>query len=139
MVYGYSHPQGIVGWDCAVHLPDDIVIIETHLMGRGVNRHPQAGNYRVFTQEPLMPDNGLVHLATLDLMTLNPLPKQIYLGPDPLWGNNGMMGYSRQTYESIRTPFNWPEGCKECPVFELVNNTQPTDSMDWARVKSLYR
>lgn len=139
MVYGYTHQQGIVGWDCAVHLPDDIVISETILMGQGVNRHPQPGNFKVYTVEPLMPVNGLIHLATLNLRTLNPLPKQIFLGPDPLWGNNGMMGFARQTYETIRTPFNWPESCKECPVFELVNGIQPTESLAWGGIKSLYR
>ena len=139
MVYGYEHTIGIKAWDCAVVLPEGVTLESTELMGQGTNFWGQDGYYRVTVDEPLMPVNGMVHLATLNLITADYLPKEFYLEPAPLWGDTGGMEYSRATDESLRFNFNWPELCSDCPVFRLTNNVQAAEdpSLDW--IKSLFR
>lgn len=139
MVYGYDQASGIKAWDCAVVLPEGVTLQRTELMGQGVNSYPQTGYFGVTTEEPLMPENGLVHLATLNLVVADNLPKDFYLAPAPIWGNIGGMEFSRATDESLRIQFTWPDGCNECPVFKLTNHPQAAEAptLDW--IKSLFR
>ncbi len=139
MIYGYEHAQGIQAWDCAVVLPEGAILERADLMGQGTNSRSQPGYFGVTTVEPLMPDNGMIHLATLNLVILDHVAKDFYLVPAPIWGNVGGMEYSRATDESLRFNFTWPAGCDECPVFRLTNNIQAADAptLDW--IKTLFR
>ncbi len=139
MVYGYDHPQGIVAWDCAIILPPGILLTDTNFMGRGINAHPQPYNFQVTTLEPLMAVNGMVHLATLDLLVIDDDPQQFFLSADPLWVDHEYMGFAWETSPSMRQPFNWPNRCEDCPVFQIINIPQATDGQDWDQVKALYR
>lgn len=139
MVYGYHHTLGISAWDCAVILPDGVVLERSDLLGQGFNSRTQPGYFGVTTLEPVMPENGIIHLATLRLRTLDHLAKDFYLEPAPVWGNVGGMEYSRATDESLRFNFTWPMGCDECPVFRLTNSIQAAEepTLDW--IKTLFR
>jgi len=139
LVFGYNHPQGIKAWDCAVVLPEGVTLERTDLMGQGTNSRPQPGYYCVTTDEPLMPDNGIIHLATLHLTIADHNPKDFYLAPAPLWGNVGGMEFARATDESLRFQFNWPGGCSGCPVFRSVNNPQGADNPTWCWIKTLFK
>lgn len=138
VVYGYDHPQGIVSWDCALLLPPGLQLLTTRFAGGGWNAHPQPENFRVTTQTPLQAVDGMILLATLDLLVLDGRDLAIGLGPDPAWGNDGMMGFARETMETIREPLNWPRSCPGCPVFELTHS-QADAYTSWESLKALYR
>ncbi len=140
MVYGYNHTQGIMAWDCAVVLPGGVILANTNIMGHGVNCSPYSDCFSVTTSEPLMPVDGMIHLATLNLVVTDATePQDIYLAPAPIWGNVGGMEFSRATDQSLRQLFNWPSGCNDCPVFCLTDGIQAADnpSLDW--IKSVFR
>ena len=139
LVFGFEYPQGINGWDCVVVLPEGVTLLRTDLMGQGTNARPQPGYYGVTTAEPLMPENGIIHLATLHLLIADQLPKDFYLAPAPLWGNIGGMEFGLATDESLRRHFTWPMGCSDCPVFRTTNITQSADNPTWDWVKTLYQ
>ncbi|PID79504.1 hypothetical protein CSB20_10010 [bacterium DOLZORAL124_64_63] len=138
MVYGYDHPQGIVAWDCALHLPRGVALERVELAGRGVNHSPHYGDFRVTTRTPLMPQNGMVLLATVDLRVLTDEDMGIDVGPDPMWGDCGFMGFARQTYETMREPMYHPRHCLACPVF-MLTHTQADERVGWDHIKALYR
>ncbi len=138
LVFGYDHSEGIVAWDCAVIIPQGVLLANTELMGRGTNALPQPGNFLVTTQEPLIAVNGIVHLATLDFLTFDDESKQFFLSGDPLWVGNQRMGFSSETSEAMRLPFNWPNRCEDCPVFEIVYYT-PVEETFLGQMKALYR
>ncbi len=139
MVYGYTHPQGIVAWDCAVILPPGVELSAVTLMGNGTNSQTHHTSFTVITETPLMPSNGMVHLATLDLITLNGDPKDFHLAADPLWANQQHMGFSLQTSESLRMPFHWPNRCEQCPVFRITNIPQAAGTTSMDQLKAFYR
>ncbi len=139
MVYGYCHTLGISAWDCAVVMPEGAILESTELMGQGVNTRVQPGYFGVTTGEPLLPENGMVHLATLNLTITDQVAKDFYLVPAPIWGNVGGMEYSRATDESLRFNFNWPQSCDQCPVFRLTNGIQAAGDRTLGGIKTLFR
>jgi len=138
MVYGYDHPEGIVAWDCALHLPRGVALDHVQLAAGGVNHHPQAGNFRVVTGTPLLPTDGMVLLATIDLEVLTDEEMGIDVGPDPLWGDDGFMGFARQPHETLREPMHHPRPCPGCPVF-MLTHIQADEDISWEHIKALYR
>ena len=139
LVYGYDHAQGISAWNCAVVVPPNVLVMRTTLMGGGTNSRSQAGNFMVTTLDPLLPVNGIIHLATMDLQTLDSDSKDFFIIGDPMSADPESMGYAQETSSSMRLPFNWPESCDDCPVFRIINVAQPTFHPQWDQVKALYR
>jgi hypothetical protein len=139
MVYGYRHAQGIVAWRCAVDLPEGLTFAGVTLAGDGVNSRHRPWSFDVITRQPLLPVDGMIHLATLDLVNTNLQDKQVFIVPEYPWGNEGFMGFAKQTDERIGTRLHWPRNCESCPVFELTSAPQAAGDMAWDQVKSLYR
>ncbi len=139
MVYGYDHPQGIIAWDCAVILPPSLELVSTTFSGGGSDELPVRYSYRVTTELPLMPVDGIIHLATLNLINLNFGAKDIMVSGDPLWVNQEQFGFARETFETIRLPFNWPDRCQECPVFAVTTFAAGENLSSWGQLKAIYR
>lgn len=139
MVYGYDRSEGIVAWSCALQLPENVELTRATLAGRGRNALREPGQFLVTTEEPLPAVNGLVHLATLDLMTLDTNPGQFYIQTQAPGGSSLGPGFATRISSSLNRPFAWPQDCPACPVFRLVNNTQATDTPTWDGLKALFR
>lgn len=139
MVYGFAHEQGIVAWDCAVVVPDGVALTGETPNGKAIDLEPTAASFRIQLSEPLLPGDGLIHLATLDFWNLDSRDKAFLLAPDPLWGDDGTMGFALQTQDTLRQLFSWPDKCPECPVLVVSAEAQPVAGATWDEVKSLFR
>ena len=142
LVYGFDHPQGIVGWECQIVLPAGVLLTGVSLNGKadpaGVDL--ETGNIRVFPHISLQAVDGIVHLATLHLVLTDNLEDQdFYLAPYSGPSSASTMSFSLETSESNLFPFNWPGDCQGCSVFNIITSPEPTVSASWDLVKSLYR
>jgi hypothetical protein len=142
VVYGFDHAQGIAGWECQVVLPAGVQATGITLNGKadpaGVDL--TTGNMRVFPLIPVVPLNGIVHLATLHLtLTEFEDDQDFLLAPYLPAAPSSTMGYSLETSGANVFDFHWPGECSDCPVFQIIASPKPTVKTSWSVVKSLYR
>ena len=140
LVYGFDHPQGIVGWECQILLPDGVLATGVSLEGKadptGIDLETLA--LRAFPHQALEPVGGIVHLATLHLMLTDDSRNQEFLlAPYP--DDEAKMAFSLETSGANVTALRWPDDCPDCPVFTIIASSQPTVRSTWGSVKSLYR
>lgn len=142
LVYGYEHAQGIAGWECAVELPSPVEVTGVTLVGKPDPVAPDPADFslRVFPLQPLLPTDGIVHLATLHLNLIEFEDRlQIHLRPHSQPRLADAMSFALESSSANDQLFAWPGDCADCPVFELVPSAQPVVSATWDDVKSLYR
>lgn len=142
LAYGYEHPQGIAGWECALEMTAGLELVSVTLEGKAdpVTLDPADLSLRVFPLQPLMPSGGIVHLATLHLNLVSfEGREEIYLRPHSAPQTSGTMSFALESSASLDQAFAWPGDCAGCAAFQLLSAAQPVVSASWDRVKSLYR
>lgn len=142
LAYGYDHSQGVAGWECALEMTAGLELVSVTPEGKAdpVTLDPTDLSLRVFPLQPLMPSDGIVHLATLHLNLVSfEGREEIYLRPHSAPQTGGAMSFALESSASLDQAFAWPGDCADCPAFELLAAAQPVVAASWDRVKSLYR
>lgn len=142
LVYGYEHAQGIVGWECRVVVPDGVQLAGVSLNGKAdaTEIDLTGGNLRAFPVIPLEPVGGIVHLATLHLVLIDPSgDREFFLAAREPAASTSGLSFALETGEANVMDFHWPGDCPDCPVFRIIASPEPTVQATWDGIKSLYR
>lgn len=130
------------GFACQMLASDpNCVIAEVHPVVQATIDY--NNQYHMFFDEPVpVPEDRIVHLATLSIMVLDDAPHAIYLGEADHWREpEHMMIYDGAwgwlDYDScIAYPSS---SAYDKPVFGINQMVVSTDSESWGDVKSLFR